>query len=251
MLSKFKVRDYMDLGESFIDENEIGIIDDIDLSASFGRFDGPLPYDSRHLRKLAGSLLNEALDVARPKAAYRVSQIQVEECDELDRVEIGPVVLEDRILTKNLKGLGRVFPFLCTEGPELADWSSTLNPRDKMAVFIIRYLALKEAERRLEERLTSLFDLNSLSAMSPGVLTAWPISGQKELFELLRPLPESLKVSLKGESFWMSPDVSSSGLYFESAIGFHNCRLCPLDTCPLRRFNRDYLEGGPIQAILG
>ena len=49
----------------------------------------------------------------------------------------------------------------------------------------------------------------------------------------------------------MVPDVSSSGLYFETEAGFHNCRLCPLDTCPLRRYGRDHVENVSIQGLLG
>jgi hypothetical protein len=241
----------MDLDTSFNDEIEIEIIDDIDLPASLERIDGPLPYDSKNLRKVAGSLLNEAMAIARPKAAFRLSLIRVGETSGgRKEVEIGPVVLKNRVLTDNLKDLGRVFPFLATEGPELAEWASVLSPRDRTAAFVIRYLALKEAERRLEERLTTLYGLSRLGAMSPGVLPSWPLSSQKELFELLQPLPMELGVSLKGDSFWMSPDVSSSGLYFETEVGFHNCRLCPLDNCPLRRFGRDNLETLPTQATI-
>jgi hypothetical protein len=224
-----------------LDEDEYGIIDDIDLHSSLNRLDGPLPYDSKHLRRVAGSLFAEAIAIARPKAAYKLSLVRVNDNGPNKKIEIGPVILEDKVLTDNLKGLGRVFPFLATEGPELAEWASALGNRERTAAFVIRYLALKEAERRLEERLTELYDLTSLGAMSPGVLPSWSLAGQKELFDLLAPLPLDLGVTLNGDSFWMSPDVSSSGLYFETEVGFHNCRLCPLDTCPLRRFSRDNL----------
>ncbi|MDR1111746.1 MAG: hypothetical protein LBP92_13890 [Deltaproteobacteria bacterium] len=242
----------MDLEAHPLDEDaeaeiETVVLDDIDLPASLERLDGPLPYDSRHLRRVAGSLLNEAMVIAKPRAAFRLSLIRDEG---EDRIEIGPVVLESPVLTKNLRGLGRAFPFLATEGPELAGWAASLAPRDRTAAFVIRYLALKEAERRLEERLSVEYGVSGMGAMSPGVLPAWPLSGQGPLFELLRPLPEELGVSLKGDSFWMSPDVSSSGLYFETEAGFHNCRLCPLDRCPLRRFVRDGQENGPLDGDL-
>jgi hypothetical protein len=234
-----------------LDETEIGVIEDIDLPASLDRLDSPIPYDSKHIRKIAGSLLNEAMAIANPKAAYRLSLIRTDSQAEREKVEIGPVVLKNRALTKNLKGLHRVFPYLATEGPELAEWASALPPRERMAAFVIRFLALKEAERRLEERLTDLFGLAQLGAFSPGTLPAWPLSGQKELFELLSPLPQRLGVTLKGDSFWMFPDVSSSGIYFETKTGYHNCRLCPLETCPLRRYRRDNQENLPIHELLG
>ncbi|MDR2301548.1 MAG: hypothetical protein LBF38_05870 [Deltaproteobacteria bacterium] len=241
----------MELDLSAAEEIEIEIIEDIELPTNFESFGGPFPYDSKHVRRVAGSLLGDAMAIAKPKAAFRVSVIAVEDLGLNRKIEIGPVVLTDQVLTDNLKDLGRVFPFLATEGPELAKWAQTLSPRDKTAAFVIRYIALKEAERRLEERLTELYGLSRLGAMSPGVLPAWPLQGQRNLFELLDPLPTQLGVSLKGETFWMIPDVSSSGLYFETEAGFHNCRLCPLDTCPLRRFGRDHVENVPIQGLLG
>ena len=241
----------MDLDIRAAGEIELEIIDDIDLPTNFEAFGGPFHYDTKHVRRVAGSLLGEAMAIAKPRAAFKLSLIQVEELGQGHRVQIGPITLESQVLTDNLKDLGRVFPFLCTEGPELAAWASSLSPRDKTAAFVVRYMALKEAERRLEARLTELYGLSNLGAMSHGVLPAWSLTGQKDLFQLLSPLPSQLGVNLKGESFWMNPDISSSGLYFETEVGFHNCRLCPLDTCPLRRFGRDHVENVPIQGLLG
>jgi hypothetical protein len=218
---------------------EIGLISDIEIPDSLERLDGPIPYDSRQLRRVAGGLLSEAASVARPKAAWRLSLIHFDLPDIPVQVRIGPIVLKSQDLIGNLIGLGRVFPFLATEGPELAQWAAALAPRDRTAAFIIRYLALKEAERRLEEKLTDLYGLSRLGAICPGVLPSWPLTGQRELFKLLDPIPGDLGVSLRGDSCWMTPDVSSSGFYFETEGGFHNCKLCPLDRCPLRRFERD------------
>ena len=149
----------MDLDAPATGEIEIEIIDDIELPTNFETFGGPFPYDSKHVRRVAGTLLGEAMAVAKPKAAFRLSLIQVEDLCFSPRVEIGPVVLDNQVLTDNLKDLGRVFPFLATEGPELAEWAASLSPRDKTAAFVLRYMALKEAERRLEARLTELYGL--------------------------------------------------------------------------------------------
>ncbi|MDR1050110.1 MAG: hypothetical protein LBP95_03335 [Deltaproteobacteria bacterium] len=216
---------------------ETGVISDISLPDCLDRVDGPLPYDSKHLRRIAGGLMDEAAAVARPMAAWKLTLIE-KNPGRKNQVKIGPVTLDNPILTDNLGGLGRVFPFLATEGPELAAWAESLPARERTAAFTIRYLALKEAERRLEEKLTAMFGVLRLGAMSPGVLPAWPLAGQRDLFALLDPIPRTLGVSLRGDSCWMAPDVSSSGLYFETEIGFHNCKLCPLERCPLRRFER-------------
>jgi hypothetical protein len=227
----------MELSATSETDLETGIISDIKLPDCLERIDGPLPYDSGRLRKLVGTLWDEAAAIARPKAAWKLTFLE-KTPEKKYQIKIGPRVLQNPVLTKNLVDLGRIFPFLATEGPELAHWAETLPPKEKVAAFTIRYLALKEAERRLEERLSQLFGLTNIGAMSPGVLPAWPLTGQKELFNLLSPIPETLKVNLRADSCWMIPDVSSSGLYFETEIGFHNCKLCPLERCPLRRFER-------------
>ncbi|MDR0354385.1 MAG: hypothetical protein LBJ64_01420 [Deltaproteobacteria bacterium] len=216
-----------------------GIIDDITLPRRLESIGGPIPFDVKHLRRLADGLLNEAAAIAKPVAFWQVALLEIEGDGDRISAKIGPIVLTNPVLTKNLAGLGRAFPYLATEGKELAQWAEKLPAKHKTAAFIIRYLALKEAERRLEEKLKELFGIPELGAMSPGVLPAWPLTGQKDLFKLLGPAPKQLGVTLQGESCWMSPDVSSSGLYFESQEGFHNCRLCPLERCSLRRFERE------------
>jgi hypothetical protein len=227
----------MDLNPNIDLEFKDCFISDISLPDCLERVDGPIPYDSRHLRRLAGGLLNEAMSVARPRAAFKLTLVEFTE--DGSEAMVGPLSFKSSVFTDNLRGLGRAFPFLATEGPELAEWAASLAPRDRTAAFIIRYLALKEAERRLEERLCEMYDLTNLGALSPGVLPGWPLTGQRNLFELLSPIPENLQVTLRGDSFWMAPDVSSSGIYFETEAGFHNCKLCPLDRCPLRRFERE------------
>jgi hypothetical protein len=213
-----------------------GLITDIRLPRVLDS-GGPLPMDSQTARLAAGELLAEASAIARPRAAWRLALIRRPPRTP-DRLEIGGVAFDSPLLLGNLQGLGRVFPFLATEGRELADWAEALPPRRRTAAFIIRYVALKEAERRVESLLAETFGLGSIGAMSPGVLPQWPLTGQRDLFDLLDPLPDALDVSLRPQSLWMTPDMSSSGLYFETGAGFHNCRLCPLDNCPLRRFER-------------
>jgi hypothetical protein len=213
-----------------------GLITDIALPTGLDLI-GPLPITSKTARLAAGELVEEAAAVARPMAAYRLALVN-HDGERAGETYIGGRRFDSPLLSTNLADLGRAFPFLATEGPELARWAGGLPPAKRSAAFIIRYAALKEAERRLEERLVAQFELKSLGAMSPGVLPQWPLTAQKTLFELLGPLPRTLGVTLGADSMWMSPDMSSSGLYFETGADFHNCRLCPLDKCPLRRYER-------------
>jgi hypothetical protein len=213
-----------------------GMITDIKLPPGLDGA-GPLPVGSRTAKLAAGELLVEASAVAKPKAAWRLALVEPSKGPS-GRLEVGGAPFRSQLIDDNLKGLGRAFPFLATEGRELAEWAERLPTRLRAAAFLIRYAALKEAERRLEERLAAEYGLTAIGAMSPGVLPQWPLAGQKALFDLLAPFPELLGVTLSPRSMWMSPDMTSSGLFFETGAGFHNCRLCPLDKCPLRRFER-------------
>ena len=213
-----------------------GLITDIFLPPGLESA-GPLPLKSKTAKMAARELLEEAAAIARPRAGWRLALIDRSE-EEPEALNIGEARFDNPLLAENLKDLGRAFPFIATEGPELAMWAEALPARKRAAAFLIRYAALKEAERRLEELLIERFDLKSLGAMSPGVLPEWPLAAQKSIFELLNPLPAVMGVSLSEPSMWMSPSMSSSGLFFETEAGFHNCLLCPLDNCPLRRFER-------------
>jgi hypothetical protein len=213
-----------------------GMITDIGLPPGLDSA-GPLPTGSRTAKLAAGELFAEAAAVAKPKAAWRLALVERPR-GRSGHLDIGGVPFRSQLIDDNLQDLGRAFPFLATEGRELAEWAENLPPRKRAAAFLIRYAALKEAERRLEERLTADYDLKALGAMSPGVLPQWPLTGQRTLFDLLAPFPEILGVTLSGRSMWMSPDMTSSGLFFETGAGFHNCRFCPLDKCPLRRYER-------------
>ncbi|MDR2443375.1 MAG: hypothetical protein LBE31_07640 [Deltaproteobacteria bacterium] len=214
-----------------------GLITDIELPLEINPSIA-LPFESSSLKMITLDLLREASTIAKPKAAWKLALIDWPYGPEADAIKVGEVVFQSSFISGNLRDLGRAFPFVATEGQELAAWAAKLPLKIKSAAFLVRYLALKEAERRLEEFLTAHFDLGTIGAMSPGVLPEWPLSGQVQLFELLGPLVKALEVTLKSPSMWMNPDVSSSGLFFETEAGYHNCLLCPLDCCPIRRFER-------------
>jgi hypothetical protein len=213
-----------------------GLITDIDLPRDLESA-GPLPTSSKPARRVAGELFDEASRVARPRAGWRLALISRSR-EEPDALSIGGMAFKSSFLEANLQGLDRVFPFIATEGQELASWAESLPPVKKAAAFIIRYAALKEAERRLEEALLAEFGLEALGALCPGVLPQWPLEAQKSVFGLLGLLPDAMGVSLGERSMWMSPGMTSAGLYFETETDYHNCKLCPQDECPLRRFER-------------
>ena len=71
-------------------------------------------------------LAEEAARVARPKAVARLCGLTI--LDE-EKVQVGEVTFSSPLLRQKMDGLGRAFPYLASEGTELADWSLSFLPR--------------------------------------------------------------------------------------------------------------------------
>lgn len=155
-------------------------------------------------------LAEEAVRVARPKAVARLCGLTI--LDE-ENVQVGEVTFSSPLLRQKMYGLGRAFPYLASEGTELA---------------------VQQAENLLERTLLERYGIAQVSAMNPGSLKVWSLEEQVPLFELLAPLPEKLGVTLL-PSLMMRPEYSVSGVFFQTDSKFYNCQLCPKKECPNRR----------------
>ncbi len=182
----------------------------------------------RRVEKLAAT----AVDVARPKAAARLSALEAQ--DE-NHIRMDGVVLTSQLMVHNMAGLGRAFPYLVTEGRELYEWALGLESRfDVVVSASLREIAPTQYQKLLEEKLLQEYGMRQLSLMSPGSLDAWPIEQQDELFRILSPVPDRLGVELL-PSFMMKPEYSESGVLFETEKKYYNCRLCPQPNCRGRK----------------
>ncbi len=189
------------------------------------------PGQTAALNKL-GKLAEEARRLAKPQAAAVLCGVRVLSDAEL---EVGGVTLASPLLRKNMGELGRVFPFLATEGRELAEWSASLDSAlDQVFSCELREAAVKQYERLLEHKLLEVYGIKQLSAMNPGSLDVWPVTQQEQLFRILNPIPEQFGVELL-PSFMMKPEYSLSGIFFQTDTKYYNCRLCPRLDCPNRK----------------
>ncbi len=189
------------------------------------------PEDADLLRSVE-RVVQVAESVARPKAMYAVRY--VEERDG-DRVRVGHVWFESRVLRINLAEVHRVFPYVATCGRELED--AVLPADDFMAPYImdtVKLQALGAALSHLFEHLRQRYALGETTKMSPGRLEDWPITEQAPLFALLGDVEEQVGVRLS-DSFLMFPVKSVSGLLFPTEASFESCQLCPREGCPNRR----------------
>ena len=186
---------------------------------------------SPKMEKLLQSMIEKARPIAKPRAAARLCSLSIVSDDQ---VRVDDTVFKSTLLKEHVEGLGKVFPYLATEGLELAEWGRTYEGLDRILANAIQNVAMRQARDRLEEVLLEKYGLNQVSAMNPGSLAVWPITQQVPLFDLLRPLPEKLGITLL-PTYMMKPEHSVSGIFFQTDSKFHNCQLCPKADCPSRR----------------
>ncbi|MBE6935848.1 MAG: vitamin B12 dependent methionine synthase [Ruminococcaceae bacterium] len=187
------------------------------------------PEDLEEVREL----IRAAEAVAAPKAVFCLAAVEAQD-------DAGVVIEGQRfdcaLMAKNFRRLHRVFPYVCTCGTEVEQWSRSLSDplqeywADRIKLFYIGWIQ-KECFRRIREQ---YLPEGKLSHMNPGSLPAWPLPAQAELFALIGGVEESVGVTLT-ESFLMEPFKSTSGILFASEAGYENCALCPMEHCPGRR----------------
>lgn len=203
---------------------------DFDLTA-IGRKLRIRPEQDRPMEQLA-SLAKRAGAVARPRAAVKLCAVQV---SGVDQVLVEGVGFTSPLLHEKLAERGRAFPYMATEGVELASWAQTLeSPLEQVFATGLREAAVKKAEAQLEQTILERYGVKQVSAMNPGSLPIWPIEEQTPLFQLLAPLPEQLGVRLS-PSLMMEPAYSISGIFFQTDTKYYNCQLCPREDCPNRK----------------
>ena len=192
-----------------------------------------------HLRKNTQSiensirdLLDEAHEIANPKALYKESYI---ESRDLDSVNIERIQFKSKVLAKNLENAERVFPYVVTAGRELDNIE--IDKNDFMRVFCfdaIKEMILESALHYLEKYLFEKFSPGTMAHMNPGSLSDWPISQQPVLFSLFGDEKDLIGVRLT-ESYLMDPIKSVSGIYFPTEVDFKSCMLCERHPCIKRR----------------
>lgn len=189
------------------------------------------PGQAKTFDRLA-KLAQEAENIARPKAAAKLCGLSFLDNE---RLQVEGVTFTSPLLHEKMGKLGRAFPYLSTEGVELAEWALSLSSSlDQIFANALREAAVKQYEDLLEQKVVEQFGIEQVSAMNPGSLVVWPITEQGPLFELLAPLPEKLGVSLL-PTFLMQPQYSVSGVFFQTDTKYYNCQLCPRDACPNRK----------------
>jgi hypothetical protein len=191
-----------------------------------------IPAGSIEIEKMVTSLVENALQVAKPKGVYRIDYVENRDGDSL---EIGGVKFTSHVLRKNLNRVERVFPYVVTCGRELEELK--LDSADFLQAFcldMIKEMAVASALNFLSGYLKKRYLIEKGSHMNPGSLPDWPITQQKQLFSLFADVETLIGVNLMTTCL-MYPLKSLSGIYFPTKVSFESCQLCQRAKCPGRR----------------
>mgnify|MGYP001321757628 CR=1 FL=1 len=177
-------------------------------------------------------LIRQAEKIGRPRAVYILASIDSKHDD---GVVVEGVKLTSRIMRVNFADINRVFPYVITCGRELYEWAASLEDiLEQYWANVIMEQALEVARQYLYDHLDRKFRLGNFKSMNPGSLEDWPISQQKQLFQILGNVRETIGVELT-DSCLMLPMKSASGILFQTESNYENCQLCHRENCPNRR----------------
>lgn len=209
------------------------ILQDIPFTATFEELaeSSRIKKGSQHEETLK-ALFQEAQDIARPKAMYKVAPID----EKMDQgVIMDSITFQSRVLRVNLDSVHRAFPYVATCGSELHVWHASHDDMiTRYYAGLICELALNVARTHLQDHMEQTYHLKETSYMNPGSLEDWPIREQRNLFQLLGNPERAIGVKLQ-PSLMMTPSQSVSGIRFASEASFHSCQLCPMENCPHRK----------------
>ncbi len=181
---------------------------------------------------------NQAIKIARPKAIYKIAYIEEKGSS---HVVVDGVRLDSRVLVVNLDPVHRIFPYVVTCGMELEIWQEGLDDfLHRFWVDCLKEAALEAGFDAFKTHLNDHYQPGSLSGMNPGSLEDWPLTQQRDLFELLKDRASGLDVQANigvrlTDSFLMLPNKTVSGILFPTETSFASCQLCPREICPNRR----------------
>ena len=189
------------------------------------------------------SLVELAIDIGKPKAAYTVSYVAGRNGD---TVQIDGFSFESRTLVRNLESVERVFPLVATCGHEMDDgFPGTGDMLKEFMWELIKSRLLAAANNALNDHLHHKFRLGKTATMRPGSgdASVWPIEQQVSLFAILGSVEQEVGVRLTN-SFLMVPNKTTSGILFPTETDFHSCEVCHREDCPSRHapFNEELWE---------
>ena len=184
-------------------------------------------------------MIDEALPLADPVVLFGVCPVNAED----EQIRVNGIHIPSELAYNKLSGKNRCFPYICTCGTALEEWSKPYTG-DLLAEYwtdeIKKYFLMRIRVEFMAWIKDQFKITGHLPSLNPGSIAAWPISGQTELFAVLggREFVEQQIGVIYTPSFLMLPSKSVSGIAFESETFYENCQYCPIVNCPGRRAKR-------------
>jgi hypothetical protein len=185
-------------------------------------------------------MISDAEAAARPAVLFAIAPVKkVSE----EQVLVMDKPIDTPLAARKLGENGRCFPYIATCGRELDRWADQFagDPLSEYWADEIKKAVLRCLLADFFAHLKQTYRTGGhLAALNPGSLKEWPISGQRQLFDVLGGrefVSEAIGVTYN-DSFLMEPTKSVSGIAFESGSFYENCQYCPMENCPGRRAKR-------------
>jgi hypothetical protein len=180
----------------------------------------------------------EVQSIGQPKALYKVAYI---EAKGPDTVTVDGVTFTSPALRQNCAEINRIFPYIATCGREVTTIETA--PGDLLAGYwlnVLQMSLLRSAIEQVTVTIEGQYQLKKTATMNPGSgeASVWPIEQQTELFSLFGDVEEQVGVELL-PSYLMMPEMSVSGIFFQTESTYVNCQLCQRENCPGRRAEFD------------
>lgn len=227
----------MNFSETLMDK--LRTVENIVYTPDAGEISSRLKLDQLGGAFSLDSLLEQAVAVARPKAAWALFEPKVAQGNTVD---FDGEMLSSHVLRVNLEECHSAALFVATCGMELESWCDSFgDPLERWVADEICEDVLRCANSALESELDKAIEGKYRVSMNPGSLEDWPLAEQGPLFRALAgrgDIRGATGVELT-ESFLMKPRKSLSGVRFASSQPFTNCMLCPRDNCRGRRMRYD------------
>ena len=212
---------------------------DYKITLSFDQVKKHLHLEDEDAIEIMEEKYRQALEIARPKTLYKICTLDmVEGCN----VTIGGTTFKSNVLAKTLRDKPeQIFAYVATCGTEISDWAH--EEEDYIVKFwldMLMEMIMRDARSQFFEHLNQTYDIGKFSTVNPGSgnVDAWPISQQRQLFNLIGNVQEDTGVKLTA-SMLMFPTKSVSGVLFASERGFVNCAFCLREDCPNRQVPYD------------
>lgn len=187
--------------------------------------------------KKALELLKEAKRIARPKAIYKLVEID-EKGDNYVIIEGSRI--DSSLMRKNLDSVHVAISFVVTSGVELEEWvHSFTDSRDRLYADSINLLFLRAMKAKVVELIKEKYlKEGTLSEMNPGSLPEqWDTDGHYQVFDWLGPVEQKTGCRIATSQI-LYPLKSVSGICFASDTQYVNCEYCPKINCPSRRADK-------------